>query len=474
MPFNFELPSFSQGFMRAKQDAYESKIRDMALRRDQALEQDALWRQEAAAYLAPINQHRTEAVSGGMSTADYFTAQMNALRNDEGFKRKSPDVQRYILQMMTDSATVEANRAAQNKDWTTANAVLQAVGQQPRVTQRQMTLDKGDPLEIIRQLNQEGHQVTLSEDNKFVIDPSGSKVPVALFVAEMRKTGTPVSGYAVAQQWGLDAADRELQQRLLRMQLAEYEKALKGAEYVPASDAGLQTVVRRPEDPQPGVQSVGESEQPSYLARLLQNSGLGHMLAQQASAFDTYAASSPQLPHIAVGTTPPSQPPSAAMQSVIQAQQAQTSQPALSQTPREQELAQIASIVDLVELQRRARELDDPKYAQHFRWGGGVGFPKPSDPASAAVYTARAAEDLQALQQRFNALQQAEVLALQNKIRSKEQAAQSIISEVNDSAFQSRASTEELRAKLEQERLVQSAIYQLTKQLQDLRSKRLR
>lgn len=470
MPFNFELPSFSQGFMRAKQDAYESKIRDMALRRDQALEQDALWRQEAAAYLAPIDQHRAEAVSGGMSTADYFTAQMNALRNDEGFKRKSPDVQRYILQMMTDSATVEANRAAQNKDWTTANAVLQAVGQQPRVTQRQMTLDEGDPWEIIRQLNQEGHPVTLSEDNKFVIDPSGSKVPVALFVAEMRRTGTPVSGYAAAQQWGLDAADREQQQRLLEMQIAEYERALRGAEYTPASDAGLQTVVRRPEEPQPSVQGAGESEQPSYFARLLQNSGLGRMLAQQASEFDTYAASDHPPPRITIGTTPPSP----AMQAVIQAQQAQPSQPVPSQTPREQELAQIASIDNLVELQRRARELGGPKYAQHSRWGGGIGFPQPLASASAAVYTARVAENLQALQQRFNALQQAEVLALQNEIRSKEQAAQSIISEVNDSAFQSRASTEELRAKLEQERLVQSAIYQLTKQLQDLRSKRLR
>lgn len=466
MPFNFELPSFSQGFMRAKQDAYESKIRDMALRRDQALEQDALWRQEAAAYLAPIDQHRTEAVSGGMSTADYFTSQMNALRNDEGFKRKSPDVQRYILQMMTDSATVEANRAAQNKDWATANAVLQAVGQQPRATQRQMTLDRGDPWEIIRQLNQEGHPVALSEDNKFVIDPSGSKIPVALFVSEMRRTGTPVSGYAAAQQWGLDAADREQQQRLLEMQIAEYERALRGAEYVPASDAGLQTVVRRPEEPQPSVQGAGESEQPSYFARLLQNSGLGRMLAQQAAAFDTYAASNPQPPHITVGTTPPSP----AMQAVIQAQQAQPSQPVPSQTPREQELAQIASIDNLVELQRRARELPDSRYAQHFLWGGGVGASLPSS----AVISARAAEDLQALQERFNALQQAEDLALQNEIRNKDQARQSIIAEVNDPAFLSRASNEELRAKLAQERLAQSALYRLTEQLQELRSKRLR
>ncbi len=474
MPFNFELPSFSQGFMRAKQDAYESKIRDMALRRDQALEQDALWRQEAAAYLAPIDQHRTEAVSGGMSTADYFTAQMNALRNDEGFKRKSPDVQRYILQMMTDSATVEANRAAQNKDWTTANAVLQAVGQQPRVTQRQMTLDKGDPWEIIRQLNQEGHPVTLSEDNKFVIDPSGNKVPVALFVAEMRKTGTPVSGYAVAQQWGLDAADRELQQRLLKMQLDAYEKALRGAEYVPASDAGLQTVVRRPEDPQPGVQSVGESEQPSYLARLLQNSGLGHMLAQQASAFDTYAASSPQLPHITIATTPPSQPPSAAMQSVLQAQQAALQGPP-APTARELELARIAGIEDIAELQRLARAQVPVMQEIRARVFNGLGAgPGLGSVGKPTPMEQRLLEDRRALDARFAELMQPVIQRKEGELRLAEQDAKDLQKRMSDEELLRTLSTEQLQELYSQMQRSPQAIMQLTRQLQDLRSKRLR
>lgn len=450
---NYNLPSFSQGFYNAREGARNAQMQDIQLRALQDAEQDALWQREAAAYLAPIAQHRTAAISSGMPMGDYFAAQMAALRNDPGFQQKSPDVQERILNMMADTATVEAQRAARRHDYDTSNAILRAIGQSPDISERERLMQQDDPWAIIRSLQQQGVPVSLSEDNQFAVGPDGSKVPVAQFVSKMMQSqGSPVAGFEAASLWSAEEAERKRQEdqanRVYDQLVANMQPQATAGQVIPETGPPLLP----PSTEQP-VQATNWGA--------LGNEGMAFV----RRFLDVLQSNRAQPPISGAGLQPaPVKPTDIPLA---------PAEPQLS--AREQELQAIRAIDSIAQLQQEARGplaamlRDRSRGARDFV-AGGQGRVQRYTPSATAQF---AQNTLQAYLDQFNALNTAEIQTQEQVYDRQLKELQGLQWQLNNPDHLNTLSSQGVRDLTSQAAQAANALNETIRTLEDLRRRKL-
>lgn len=268
-------PSILSGYLHAKRESRADKEYERQQRDLDAQEQQVEWDRLAAAYVAPLAQHRVQALEH-MPIQDYYTAQMRSIQNDPGYQDFAPEVQERVLAKIRDSAKLDADNAVRRKEHDVADAILASIGQTGTLGPRQQVMERGEPWEIVRSLQAEGYPVELNEDNEVAL-PNGVTVPAPLFAAWIRETGTPLGGFA-------RATERQEQQNIIDRVLAQQQEA------VAAQNAGPQI------DPN------------SPLAQLLQSTGQGlaglatRLLGGRSQTTPDAGAASDFVPHIDLDT----------------------------------------------------------------------------------------------------------------------------------------------------------------------------